>query len=333
LPADHGLRPRRQRRRSIAVAAAAAVVVGLGGVVVTNQLLSDAPPADPTMYIDDPDKTVSSPPPPSSAASATGSATTPPPGNNPGGDGGDENGGNQPNDGGNPGGDPGIGSDGRPQPAWPAMEGDPTAVNTGVPVGATLNDHHGDLRITTAGQVVTDLRVTGSVIVDAPNVTLRRVIVVAPYGTVAVRQNAGNLTVEDSELSGGQSLTQGATGLTVRRSRLEFGATIASGAQLFDSFFSYSAVLVPSGSSTVLLRHNSFGSVTMNDLDGPIRGVTVENNVLMQVDAPTEAGSASIHVLNNRFTGSAPSTGWNPAAPDYQWSGNTFAGSGAPAKP
>jgi hypothetical protein len=81
------------------------------------------------------------------------------------------------------------------------------------------------------------------------------------------------------------------------------------------------------------LRHNAFGSVTMNDLDGAIRAVTIENNLLAQVDAPTEAGSVSIHVLNNRFTGSAPSTGWNAAAPDYRWSGNTFVDSGAPANP
>lgn len=332
LPADQGLRPRR-RRRSVAVAAAAAVVVGLGGVVVTSQLSSDAPPADPTMIIDGPDKTVSSPPPPSSEASATGSATTPPPNGDQGGNVVDDNGDNQADDGKPAGTDPGQGGDGGAQPAWPPMQGDPSAANTGVPVGATLDDRHGDLRITTAGQVVTDLRVTGSVIVDAPNVTLRRVIVVAPYGAVAVRQNAGNLTVEDSELSGGQSLTQGTGGLTVRRSRLEFGAAITSGAELYDSFFGYSSVLIPSGSTTVQLRHNSFGSVTMNDLDGPIRGVTVENNALTQVDAPTEAGSASIHVLYNRFTGGAPSTGWNSAALDYQWSGNTFASSGAPANP
>ncbi len=330
LPADQGLRPKRQRRRSVAVAAAAAVVVGLGGVVVTNQLLTADPPADPTMIIDGPDKAVSSTSPPPTRPSTTGSATIPP---TQGGAGGPVNNGNQgdkDNYGtpGNPA--PGAGEDG-PEPSWPPMTGDPSSANTGVPVGAVLGDHHGDLRITVPGQVVTDLRVTGTVIVDAPNVTLKRVIVVAPYGRVAVRQNAGNLTVEDSELSGGQSLTQTEGGLTIRRSRLEYGVTITTGAQVFDSYFNVSSILVPVGSNNILLRHNRFGSVTMNDLDGVIRAVTVENNLLAQVDAPTEDGSASIHVLNNRFTGSAPSTGWDPAAPDYRWSGNTFVDTGAPA--
>jgi hypothetical protein len=334
LPTDRELRPHRPRRRSVAVAAAAAVVVGLGGVVVTSQLLNDAPPADPTMIIDGPDHNTatSPPPPPSGSQSNSGTASVPPP----------ESGQDRPDSGGTapetegPGGDNGpdvVNVPGQDEPNWPAMVGDPTAANTGVPLGASLGDHHGDLRITTAGQVVADLRVTGTVIVDAPNVTLRRVLVVASYGAPAVRQNASNLTVENSELDGGSSLAQGASGLVVRRSRLESGMTITSGAQLYDNFLDTADVLIPSGSTSVLLRHNVLRWVTMSDLDAPIRGVTIENGVLTRVDAPTASGSASIHVLGNRFRGSAPSTGWNASAPDYRWADNTYADTGAPANP
>jgi len=326
LPTGRDLRPKRQRKRSVAVAAAAAVVVGLGGVVVTSQLVNEAPPADPTMIIDGPDKTMTSPPEMSSdQAAPSGSVTSPPP---PSGPNGSTDNPEQPDSGGS------TGLDGVPveyEPTWGAMSGDPTAANTGVPLGASLSDHYGDLRITTAGQVVKDLRVTGTVIVDAPNVTLRRVLVVASYGSPAVRQNAGNLTIENSELSGGSSLTQNASGLVVRRSRLQDGVTITSGAQLYDSFLDAADVLIPSGASSVLLRHNVFDQVTMNDLDGAIRGVSIENGVLNQVDAPTGAGSASIYVLGNRFRGSAPSTGWNSSATDYRWSDNTYLDSGAPA--
>jgi hypothetical protein len=331
LAAVSELRPKRQRRRSVAVAAAAAVVVGLAGIVVTTTLLSDAPPADPTMIIDGPDKTVSTPPShddPTDRVSAPPSSQQSSPGAGQPNQGGTQH--NQPGDSGTMVGNPGGGG---PEPGWPSMVGDPTATNTGVPLGATLGDHYGDLRITTAGQVVSDLRVTGTVIVDAPNVTLKRVLVVAPYGATAVRQNAGGLTVADSELSGGSSLTQGANGLTVRRSRLQSGVTIAGGAQLFDCFLDTADVLVTSGSSAVLLRHNTMDQVTMNDLDAPIHGVTVDDNLLDQVDLPTQAGSAGIHVLNNRFRGRAPSTGWNYGAADYQWSNNTYVDSGAPANP
>jgi hypothetical protein len=45
---------------------------------------------------------------------------------------------------------------------------------TGVPAGTTLRRHDGDLRITTADQVVENLDIHGFVRVDAPGVTIRR---------------------------------------------------------------------------------------------------------------------------------------------------------------
>jgi hypothetical protein len=341
LPTGHGPRPRRRPTRSVAVAAAAAVVVGLGGVVVTSELLSDAPPADdPTMIIDGPDRTVSSLPPTvtSDDKPPSGTVSVPPGGSSgqeqqstPGTDAGSpQSGGGGPT---GPGGPSAVKVPNTITPVWPPMEGDPTAGNTGVPLGATLSSHNGDLRITTAGAVLRDVRVTGSVIVDAPNVTLLRVLVVAPSGAAAVRQNADNLTVENSQLSGATSLIQSATGLVVRRSRLENGATITSGAELYDNYFAQADVLIPAGSTTVLLRHNVMGKVSMIDLNGPIRGVTVENSLLTRVDLPTQSGSASVYILANRFRSSAPSTGWHPSATDFRWSNNTFADSGAPANP
>ncbi|MFL6127257.1 hypothetical protein [Actinophytocola sp.] len=334
LPTGPEPGPGRQRRRPVAVAAAAAVVVGLAGIVVASTLLSDSPPADPTMIIDGPDRTITSLPPPTAATvKPPGTPTTRPP----------ESGQGQPHPGSGGGGTSagqttgraprGYDADAAVEPTWPPMSGDPTAANTGVPLGATLGDHYGNLLITSPGQVVSDLRVTGTVIVDAPNVTLKRVLVVAPNGAPAVRQNATGLTVVNSELTGGSSLIQAASGLKVNRSRLQYGVTITSGAVVVDSYFDTADVLVTSGSSSISLRHNAMDRVTMSDLDGPISGVTVENNLLNRVDAPTQAGSASIHVLGNRFRGNSPSTGWNPSAPDYRWADNTFVDSGAPASP
>jgi hypothetical protein len=325
------LRPRPRKHRSLAVAAAVVAVVGLGGVVVASRLLTDTPPADPTMIIDGPDKTQSSPPPPTSPPDTSGSVTTPPAGTGQPNGQDDVPGGTAENP---PGGTPGgPGTDDGPEPTWGPMTGDPSLSNTGVPQGATLRDHQGDLRITTAGQVVTDLRVSGTVVVEAPNVTLRRVVVVAPFGAPALQQLADNLTVVDSQLSGSESLTQRANGLAVRRSTVESGMTLASGADVSDSYVATADVQVIAGATGVLLRHNVMGRVSMSDLDGPIRNVTVQDSLLTQVNAPTEVGSASIHVLANRFRGTAPSTGWNPSAADYQWSGNVFADTGAPAEP
>lgn len=324
------LRPRTRKRRSFAVAAAVVAVVGLGGTVVISRLLGDTPPADPTMIIDGPDRTTSSPPPPSSNQSAPGSVTTPPPGTGKP-TSGDPNAPGGPADG-EPGGDAGEPGDDGPEPAWGPMTGDPTAGNTGVPVGATLSEA-GNLRITTPGLVISDLRVTGTVVVDAPGVTLRRVVVVAPYRVPAVQQLAPNLTIVDSELAGDVSVTQRASGLVLRRSRIESGVALMSGAELYDNYLAGADVSIPAGTTGVLLRHNVMGLVSMSDQDGPISGVTIQDSVLSRVDAPIELGSASIHVLNNRFSSSSPSTGWNAAGTDYQWSGNTFLDGGAPANP
>ena len=333
-PAEDGvvieLRPRPRKKRSLAVAAAVVAVVGLGGAVVMSRLLTDAPPADPTMIIDGPDKTNSSPPPPTSETGPSGSVTTPPAGT------GQPTGQDNPPGGptANPEGDEdpaGPGSVDGPEPSWGPMVGDPSLSNTGVPQGATLRDHQGDLRITTPGQVVKDLRVSGTVFVEAPGVTLRRVVVVAPFGASPLQQLAGNLTIVDSQLVGSEPLAQRANGLVVRRSTLDSGAVLTSGAEVYDSYFAKSDVQVSAGATGVLLRHNVVDRVSMFDLDGPIRNVTVQDSLLTQVNAPTEAGSAGIHVLTNRFIGSAPSTGWDPSAPDYLWSGNVFEDTGAPA--
>ncbi|MBB4906374.1 hypothetical protein [Actinophytocola algeriensis] len=294
------LRPRPRKRHSLATAAAVIAVVGLGGAVVMSRLLTDAPPTDPTMIIDGPGKTSSSP---TSEPDTSGTSTTPP------------------------------GTPAGPEPSWGPLTGDPAVSNTGVPRGATLRDHQGDLRITTAGQVVEDLRVSGAVIVEAPGVTLRRVVVVAPSGVPALVQLAGDLTVVDSEFVGGAALTQRASGLVVRRSTVDSGAVLTSGAEVYDSYFAESDVRVSAGASGVVLRHNVVGRVSMSDLDGPIRNVTVQDSLLTQVNAPTGPGSAGIHVLANRFLGGAPSTGWHPSAADYRWSGNVFEDTGAPAGP
>lgn len=209
-------------------------------------------------------------------------------------------------------------------------------VTSGLLAGAPLDnptmalaDHAGDLRITTPGQVITGLRVTGTVIVDAPGVTLRRVVVVAPSGP-AVRQLAADLTIVDSELTGGTSVTQLAPGLVLRHSRAEHGVDLTSGAELTGNHLEGSTVSIRAGATGVTLRHNVMGVVTMSDVDGPIRDVTIQDSVLARVDAPSGPGSGGIRVLDNRFSGGSPSTGWRAA---YRWSGNTYLDGGAPAGP
>jgi hypothetical protein len=84
-----------------------------------------------------------------------------------------------------------------PAPA-PSSGGFPDASNTGVPAGTTLTPS-GTLTVNVAGAVIDSRDVTGQVVVNAPNVTIRnsRVRSNAMY---AVESNSTGLLVEDSEI-------------------------------------------------------------------------------------------------------------------------------------
>lgn len=80
----------------------------------------------------------------------------------------------------------------------------PSAANTGVPPGTTLTLHDGNITITKAGTVLSDLDVHGFVVVEASNVTIERSIVrggISHGDTALVKVVSGtNVVVEDSEL-------------------------------------------------------------------------------------------------------------------------------------
>lgn len=100
-----------------------------------------------------------------------------------------------------------------PTPTSPPSSGFPTLQTAGVPAGwtpaATIN---GDHRVTTAGTVVADLRVNGSLIIDAPNVTVRRVLVVGGTINNWPGQTCRNgLTVEDTTIRRGATTTAAGT--------------------------------------------------------------------------------------------------------------------------
>jgi len=323
--------PRKPRRRAFAVAAAGiAVVVGLAGVVVANRFLSDDPPADPPTIIDGPDRSAA----PNRGEESTSRSPAPP-----------TSGGHRTSPGGQskrPTGTGLGGAGGQPTAAGPAdeppagesppprMVGYPTAANAGVPVDTNLRAHNGDLRVTTPGAVITNLRITGTVVVEAPDVTLRRVSVSGRDG-LAVRQAAGapRLTIELSDLAG--AMVQEAAGLTLRRCTTGRLAG-RDGLTVVDTYFS-GPLEVSSGTTHVVARHNTVGRVVLGDANGPVADVTIEDSDLGMVAAPTEPGSRDIRVRRNVFREDPPSTGWNDQGPGFVWTGNTSRATGAPIEP
>jgi hypothetical protein len=321
--------------------AAGVAALALGGGVATVISVNRPPSPEPGPAIIEtitPGPTWSGPPPPSSDSppESPPSPATP--------------GGGQPPVGQPPGGTrPGA----TPPPAPPAaaapdpgpLTGWPSSINVGVPAGTRLGTKTGDLHITTAGAVVSDLRVDGAIFVEAPDVTLRRVLVSPPSGAAAaIVQRAPRLTVEHSELTGnGDGIRQEAPGLTVRRSDVHTaGSAILAGTDLsiVDSYLhSMAYPLYTKGNcARIVVRHNTVnGSLTLSDDGGPVTGVTIDDNQLqanVAIWAPRGAGSHDIQVTGNEFVrGTTPASGWNAQAPGNAWTGNVWSDNRAPVTP
>ena len=78
--------------------------------------------------------------------------------------------------------------------------GRPGASNTGVPAGTVLKAS-GALTVTTSGAVIDALDITGGVVIEASNVTIKRSRI-RGSGDYGVQVVSGSVTIEDSEISG-----------------------------------------------------------------------------------------------------------------------------------
>jgi hypothetical protein len=228
-----------------------------------------------------------------------------------------------------------------------------------VPPGTRLTRHDGDLRITAAGAVVEHLHVAGTVYVEAPNVTLRRVRVAAAGSYWGIRQaeRGANLTVEDSEVSGDVSrpvqygIAQVADRLTVRRTLVrgvENGIVVGVNATIADSRI---VELTPGSSTvgifcfgngsqislqgnTVLAPAQANAAVAVYADTGPVSGVSVRDNVVGggRYALHIGAGVRDVAVVGTRFSrqvsprgGSDGPARWDARPASATWSGNVWA--------
>jgi hypothetical protein len=90
-----------------------------------------------------------------------------------------------------------------PNSSPPASGGFPTETSAGLPAGWTPTKTVDGLTVTTAGAVVEDLRINGSLVINAPNVMVRRVDVVG--GSIENQGSAcaNGLSISDSRISAG----------------------------------------------------------------------------------------------------------------------------------
>ncbi len=220
---------------------------------------------------------------------------------------------------------------------------------------AQTRTYRGDLEVTTAGAVISDLVVTGTILVEAPNVTLRRVRVARESdGTWAVRQLPGatNLTIEDSEIGGDgrhtvqRGIAQEADGLVVRGTvvrAVQVGITVLTRAtventrivDLLHTDKGFGLVCHGDGSqitisgSTIVVPSQADAAVALNADNGPIVGVRLVGNVLGGGRSTLHSGgSTEVEVTGNRFRRQAEPVRWDTGSPKV-WSNNTWEDTGA----
>lgn len=90
----------------------------------------------------------------------------------------------------------------------------PDATNTGVPPGVILNPHNGDLIINTPGTVISGLKITGTVYINASNVTIKDCSITSNgYNVVNIKSGVTGAVVQNCDINGTGNGPQGQTGI------------------------------------------------------------------------------------------------------------------------
>jgi len=335
IPPSHRERrpPVRRRRTGLAVAASAFAAAALVGAVpvVVNALALPAKPA-----ITGSVRASTSPSPASPSPAGYGSPSAAPTGQSR---------------------TPGVATGSAPaaQPTkWP------DAKTAGVPAGTTLRTHAGDLVITTAGTVIDSMLVTGSIIVQAPNVTIRNTRVSPPHTAYwLIRQTPGatNLDIENSELVGNGvhiGVNMETSGLRVAACDIHDVDTAVSlsgdSATVQDNYLH--AVKTGVGAAghhaTLLIHQNTIvatypGEAAISFADNnSLTNVLVDDNLLAGGNYTFYAGGGSgqqqLTVRDNRFSRAVapkgghygPLAAWDASLPGNQWLNNVWDDTGAP---
>ncbi|KQO76271.1 right-handed parallel beta-helix repeat-containing protein [Rhizobium sp. Leaf262] len=210
----------------------------------------------------------------------------------------------------------------------------PDDSNTGVKAGAVLQKYRGTLHIKTPNAVVSNMEITGDIVIDAPNVTVSntRLISDTPWHALRVMDAARGFTLVDSEIDG-RGLTDNAVyGFgTFLRNNLhdaENGMTIWGPSRVQGNYIHclrstntdphYDGVQMTGGTNveisgnTIINGHSQTSAVGIGNTFGILSDITITNNRLLgggytvQVDGRKGGGaldSASIRITGNQIGG------------------------------
>jgi hypothetical protein len=214
-------------------------------------------------------------------------------------------------------------------PCWP------DATNTGVIAGTTLKAS-GSITISTAGAVISGLDISGTVTINANNVTFRNSRVrSAAFAVVRVQNGRSGVLIENVEINGVGSGNEGNHGIagegaTIRRVNIynvENGITPQSSNSpmiIEDSYIHdlrasgsphYDGIQIDGGLSNITIRRNTVinsftqtAAVMIDNWFGPISNITVDGNRLVgggytvYSDGQFDGGTISgVRFTNNRL--------------------------------
>lgn len=238
-----------------------------------------------------------------------------------------------------------------------APTGFPDATNTGVPAGTALTNSSGQLNITVAGTVIDARNHSGNIVVNAPNVIIKRSRIRTASAFNVIQNNSTNLLIEDCEIDGINSNSQGFTSgnVTVRRCNIhncENGLNVGGPTVVEDSFIHdlYSGGGAHSdgaqfnqGASNITFRHNTIqggntSAIIMWDEGNPQNAnVLIENNKLSggayTLYTARQGPVTNVRIRNNRFVVGSAAFGYCNGAvvgtTVTEWSGNVNDATGA----
>ncbi|MEH2475595.1 hypothetical protein V1281_003230 [Nitrobacteraceae bacterium AZCC 2161] len=180
----------------------------------------------------------------------------------------------------------------------------PDATNTGLPPGVTLTPS-GNLVITQAGTVISGLNITGTVTIEAPNVTLENCkITSGGFFLVNIKQGVTGAVVQNCEINGlGTSGSDGSCGINGQGTFLnnniynvENGINLTGSSVIQGNYIHglssggaphYDGIQIEGGVSNITIQHNTVindkGQVSAIMIDndyGAVSNIKVDNNLL-----------------------------------------------------
>jgi Bacterial Ig-like domain/Bacterial Ig domain/Right handed beta helix region len=205
----------------------------------------------------------------------------------------------------------------------PVLFGMPDATTAGVPAGTTLTAYTGPMTITTDGAVIEGKIISGTLKIEAANVTIKN-CVVQNFGWWGVDgEGAANLTVQNCDFKGSTTQDTNAailgSGTFIGNdiSQSENGIVLTNGASTVRDNYIHDlqdsgpdphidGISVQGGQNHVLIEHNTIESwdtsciIIKNDF-GPINDITVRNNLLYS-DQDRGDPAAAIYVYGPNTT-------------------------------